>query len=151
MEHGKQSLNLQNKPVWSIPASGWGRGGVVVYLFLVNTCMCGWPVLGVHWKEWCWGWNSNTLVTSWEELTHWKRPWCWEGLGQEEKGTAEDEMAGWHHRLDAHKFRWTPGVGVGQGCLSCCDSWGHKEVDTIEWLHWTELKWDCSSFTARGA
>ena len=38
-------------------------------------------MLGVHWKDWCWSWNSNTLATSCEELTHWKRPWCWEGLG----------------------------------------------------------------------
>ena len=38
-------------------------------------------VLGVHWKDWCWGWNSNTLATSCEDLTHLKRPWCWEGLG----------------------------------------------------------------------
>ena len=38
-------------------------------------------VLGVHWKDWCWSWNSNTLATWCEELTHWKRPWCWEGLG----------------------------------------------------------------------
>ena len=38
-------------------------------------------VLGVHWKDWCWSWNPNTLATSCEELTHWKRPWCWEGLG----------------------------------------------------------------------
>ena len=37
-------------------------------------------VLAVHWKDWCWSWNSNTLATSYEELTHWKRPWCWEGL-----------------------------------------------------------------------
>ena len=37
-------------------------------------------VLGVRWKDWCWSWNSNTLATSWEELTHLKRPWCWEGL-----------------------------------------------------------------------
>ena len=51
-------------------------------------------VLSVHWKDWCWSWNSNTLATWCEELTHWKRPWCWEGLGQEEKGTTEDEMAG---------------------------------------------------------
>ena len=42
--------------------------------------------LGVHWKDWCWGWNSNTLATSCEELTHWKRPWCWEGLGAEGEG-----------------------------------------------------------------
>ena len=42
-------------------------------------------VLGVHWKDWCWSWNSNTLATSCEELTHWKRPWCWEGLGGRRK------------------------------------------------------------------
>ena len=66
--------------------------------------------LGVHWKDWCWSWNSNTLATSCEELTHWKRPWCWEGLGQEEKGTAEDEMAGWHHRLDGHESGWWTGL-----------------------------------------
>ena len=47
--------------------------------------------------------------------------------GQEEKGTIEDEMAGWHHRLDRHEFEWTPGVGDGQGGLACCDSWGRKE------------------------
>ena len=61
--------------------------------------------------------------------------------GQEEKGTTEDEMAGWHHRLDAHEFGWTPGVGDGQGGLACCDSWGRKESDTTEWLNRTELNW----------
>ena len=55
--------------------------------------------------------------------------------GQEEKGTTEDEMAGWHHRLDAHEFEWTPGVDDGQGGQACCDSWGHKESDTTEWLN----------------
>ena len=60
--------------------------------------------------------------------------------GQEEKGTTEDEMAEWHHRLDAHEFEWTPGVGDGQGGLACCDSWDHKELDTTQWLNWTELK-----------
>ena len=59
--------------------------------------------------------------------------------GQEEKGTTEDEMAGWHHRLDAHESEWTPGVGDGQGGLVCCNSWGHKGLDTTEWLNWTEL------------
>ena len=47
-----------------------------------------------------------------------------------EKGTTEDEMAGWHHRFDRHEFESTPGVGDGQGGLACCDSWGHKEFDT---------------------
>ena len=59
---------------------------------------------------------------------------------REEKGTTEDEMAGWHHRLDGHEFEWTPGVGDGQGSLACCDSWGRKESDTTERLNWTELE-----------
>ena len=46
--------------------------------------------------------------------------------GQEEKGTTEDEMAGWHHRLDGHEFERTLGVGDGQGGLACCASWGHR-------------------------
>ena len=61
--------------------------------------------------------------------------------GQEEKGMTEDEMAGWHHRLDAHEFGWTPEVGDGQGGLACCDSWGHKESDTTGQLNWTETEY----------
>ena len=61
--------------------------------------------------------------------------------GQEEKGTTEDEMVEWHHQLNGHGFGWTPGVGDGQGGLACCGSWGHKELDTTEWLNWTELNW----------
>ena len=48
-------------------------------------------------------------------------------------------MVGWHHWHSGHGFGWTPGVGDGQGGLACCDSWGHKESDTTEWLNWTEL------------
>ena len=59
--------------------------------------------------------------------------------GQEEKGTTEDEMAGWHHRLDGRESGWTLGVGDGQGGLACFDSWGRKESDTTEQLNWTEL------------
>ena len=51
----------------------------------------------------------------------------------------EDEMAGWHHRLNAHEFGWTLGAGDGQGGLVCCYSWGRKESDTTERLNWTEL------------
>ena len=79
------------------------------------------------------------LTTSCEELTHWKRLWCWEGLGQEEKGTTEYEMAGWHHWLDGRESGWTPGVGDGQGGLAWWDSWGHKESDMTEQLNWIEL------------
>ena len=61
--------------------------------------------------------------------------------GQEEKGTTEVEVAGWHHWLDGRESEWTSGVGVGQGGLACCDSWGRKELDMTEQLNWTELNW----------
>ena len=59
-------------------------------------------VLGVHWKDWCWSWNSNTLTTSCKELTHWKRPWCWEGLG----AGGEGDDRGWDGWM-ASLSRWT--------------------------------------------
>ena len=68
--------------------------------------------------------------------------------GQEEKGTTEDEMAGWHHQLSECEFEWTPGGGNGQGGLACCDSWGRKESDTTERLNWTELKWTTALYKA---
>ena len=52
---------------------------------------------------------------------------------QEEKGTTEDEMVGWHRRLNGHEL--TPGGGDGQGGLACCSPWGHKESDTTERLN----------------
>ena len=60
--------------------------------------------------------------------------------GQEEKGTTEDEMAGWHHWLNEHESEWTPGVGDGQGGLACCDSWGHRVGhDRVTELNWILL------------
>ena len=59
--------------------------------------------------------------------------------GQEEKGTTEDEMVGWHHWLNGHEFEESLGVGDGQGGMVCCDSWGRKELDMTEQLDWTEL------------
>ena len=62
-------------------------------------------VLGVHWKDWCWGWSSNTLATSCEVLTHWKRPWCWEGLG--EGGEGDDRgWDGWMTSLTWWTWIW---------------------------------------------
>ena len=69
----------------------------------------------------------------------WKDPDAGKDWGQEEKGTTEDEMVGWHHRLNGHGFGYSLGVGDGQGGLSCCNSWGHKESDMTEWLKWTEF------------
>ena len=59
-------------------------------------------VLGVHWKDWYWSWNSKTLATSRKELTHWKRPWCWEGLG----AGGEGDDRGWDGWM-ASLTRWT--------------------------------------------
>ena len=54
---------------------------------------------------------------------------------QEEKGMTEDEMAGWHHRLNGHEFGWTPGVGDGQEGLACCSAWGCKKLYMTEQLN----------------
>ena len=51
---------------------------------------------------------------------------------QEEKGTTEEEMVGWHHQLDGHEFEQAPGIGDGQGSLVCYNPWGHKELDMTE-------------------
>ena len=56
---------------------------------------------------------------------------------QEEEGTTEDEVVGWHHQLNGREFEQTLGVGDGQGSLACCSPWGHKELDLTEWLNWT--------------
>ena len=78
-------------------------------------------VLGVHWKDWCWSWNSNTLATWCEELTHWKRPWCWERL----RAGGEVDDRGWDGWMasptqwtwvwvDSGSWRWTGRPGVLQ-------------------------------------
>ena len=60
---------------------------------------------------------------------------------QEEKGTTENEVVGWPHRLDGSEFEQVPGVGDGQGGLVCCSPWGHKESDTTERLNWKLNFW----------
>ena len=96
------------------------------------------------------GWEEplkKGMVTL-SSILAWRIPWTEEpdwlqSLGSERfvqdwvtKGTTEDEMAGWHHRLDGREFEWTLGVGDGQGGLACCSSWRRKELDTTEWLNW---------------
>ena len=72
-------------------------------------------VLNIHWKDWCWNWNSNTLATWWEEPTHWKRPWCWERL----KAGGEGDDRGWDGWMasptqwtNSGSWWWTGGPGV---------------------------------------
>ena len=70
----------------------------------------------------------------------WKDRDAGKDWGQEEKGTIEDEMVGWHHQLNGHGFGWTSGVDDGQGGLACCGSWGHKDSDVTEQLNWTDSR-----------
>ena len=67
------------------------------------------------------------------EKTHAGKDWR-----PEEKGTTEDEMVGWHHRLNVHEIEQAPEVGDGLVSLACCSPWSHKESDMTEQLHWTE-------------
>ena len=85
-----------------------------------------------YWKDCCWSWNSNTLATWCEELTHLKRPSCWERL----KAGGEGDNRGWDGWMaPPTQFTWvwvTRGVGDGQRGLACCSPRGHKKSGTTE-------------------
>ena len=119
-EDSWQSLGLQGDPT----SQSWRKS-----------------VLNIHWMDWCWSWNSSTLATSWEVLTHWKRPWCWEGLG----AGGEGDDRGWDGWM-ASPTRWTwvwgnsgswwwtvkPGVLRFMGLQRVRHNWATK-------LNWTEV------------
>ena len=99
-------------------------------------------VLGVHWKDWYWNWNCNTLVTWCEEPTHWKRPWCWERL----KAGGEGDDRGWHGWMasltlctwvwvNSGSWWWTGRPGVLQSMWS--QRVGHNWATE---LNWTEMR-----------
>ena len=69
----------------------------------------------------------------------WKSLDAGKDWGQEEKGTREDEMVTWHHRLNGHEFEQAPGVGDGQGSPACCRPWGPKELEQTELLNWPDM------------
>ena len=108
-------------------------------------------VLGVHWKDWCWSWNSNTLATWCKELTHWKRPWCWEGL----KAGGEGDNRGWDGWM-ASPIRWMwvwassgswwwtgkPGVPQSMGSRRVGHAWVTELNRPITWI----LLCNCYSF-----
>ena len=163
--------------------------------------------MNIHWKDWRWSWNFNTLATWWEKPTHLRRSlqvfWTagrskqsiLKGINPEyplerlmlklklqyfgylmhrtdslekilmlgkiegrKRGTTEDEMVGWHHRLNGHEFEQAMGDGEGQGSLMCCSPWGCKELDTTErlnnnnhfiiYVHQTIMKW-CISINSQ--
>ena len=70
----------------------------------------------------------------------WKDPDAGKDWRQEQKGTTENEIVGWHHQLNGHEFEQAPGVGDGQASLVCCSPWDHRESDMTEWLDWSKLK-----------
>ena len=100
-------------------------------------------VLNIHWKDWCWSWNSNTLATSWEELTHWKRLWWWQGLG----AGGEGDDRGWDGWMasptlwtwvwvNSWSWWWTgrPGMLQFMGLQRV-----RHDHDRVTELNWTEL------------
>ena len=121
-------------------------------------------VLGVHWKDWCWSWNSNTLATWCEELTHLKRPWCWERL----RAGGEGDDRGWDGWMasptqwtwvlvDSGSWWWTgrPGVLWLMGSQRVRHDW----VTELNWkdaleraslLPCADTKRSCQSATWRG-
>ena len=97
-------------------------------------------VLGVHWNDWCWSWNSNTLATWCKELTHWKRPWCWERLtvGEEGDNRGWDDWMSWPTQwtwvwVSSRRWWWAGRPGKLQ-------SMGLQRVrhDWLTELNWTE-------------
>ena len=86
------------------------------------------------WKDWCWNWNSNSLATWWEELTHLKRPWCWERLKVGGEGD-DREWDGWMESPTQRTWVWVnSGSWWWTGRLACCGSWNHKELESWIWL-----------------
>ena len=97
-------------------------------------------VLNIHWKDWCWSSKTNTLTTWCKELTHLKRPWCW----QRSKVGGKGDNRGWDCWM-ASPIQWacvweTLGVGDGQRGLACCSPWARKKPDMTERLNWTRKR-----------
>ena len=97
--------------------------------------------MNIHWKDWCWSWNSNTLATWYEEATHWKRPWCWERL----RAGGEGDNRGWDGWMasltwwtwvwpSSRSWWWTvkPGVPAVHGVTN---SWTQLS-DWTDWMDW---------------
>ena len=100
-------------------------------------------ILNIHWKEWCWSWSSNTLATRCKELTHLKRPWCWERL----KAGGEGDDRGWDGWMGSptqwiwvwvnSKSRWwtgRPGMLQSMGLQRIRHNWA-TELNWLKILH----------------
>ena len=122
-------------------------GDVFILLLWETSLLCKLiAYLNCHLQNQSWMFIGRTDAKA-ETPIHWPPPevknwlsWKDSDAGkdwrQEDKGTTEDDMVGWHHLLDGHEFEQALGVGDGQGSLSCCSPWGRKESDTTGWLNW---------------
>ena len=104
---------------WKQPRCPWAGGGIKKLWFIYTVE------------------SYSAIIKNNTQLNN-KDPDVGKDWRREETGTTEDEMVGWHHRLDGHESEQVLGVGDGQGGLACCSPWGHKELDTPERLNWTE-------------
>ena len=116
-EDSWESLGLQGNPT----SLSWGKS-----------------ILNICWKDWCWSWNSNTLATLCEELTLFKRPWCWERLKEGREGD-DRGWGGWMASLTRWTFVWvSSGSWWWTGNPGVLQSLGSKELDATEQLNWTD-------------
>ena len=131
-EDSWESLGLQGNPI----SPFWRRS-----------------TLGFLWKEWCWSWNSSTLATSCEELTHWKRLWCWEGLGAGGEGDNRG-WDGWMSSLTRWTWVWVNSGGwwwtgrPGMLRFMGSQSVGHDWVTELNWTD-SNKPWEMKSFLVK--
>ena len=107
-------------------------------------------VLNIHWKDWCWSWNPNTLATWCEERTHWERHWCSERL----KAGAGDgrRWDGWMASPTGWTWVWVNcGIWWWTGRPGILQSMGSQRTDTTERLNWPDWTFLCSVSLAHGA
>ena len=143
---GEESWALKNWCFWTVACEdSWESTGLQA-----DPTNPSWrrSVLGVHWKDWCWSWNSSTLATSFEELTHLKRPWCWEGLGAGGEG-GDRGWDGWMASptwwtrvwVDSGSWWWTgrPGVLRFMGLQRVGHDWA-TELNWTEYPFWQDWK-----------